>query len=135
MKNLLLVCGMILFFGTAVAQKAPQKPNTTKIVSDPTAHPLSVDTVKNVQTAKKNTSQKIGTGKKQESNTTKIVSDPTANPLHLDTVKNAGIAKKKTPQNLDTGKKQKPNTTKIVSDPTAHPLRIDTIKNPIKKGK
>jgi len=41
MKNLFLSCAMILFIGTAVAQQKPQKNNETKVVSDPTAHPVS----------------------------------------------------------------------------------------------
>jgi hypothetical protein len=88
MKNLFLSCALLLFFGTAIAQQKPQKTNTTKIVSDPTANPVRIDTVKNSGASKKSTVQKAGSGKKQQSNTTKIVSDPTANPVNIDTVKN-----------------------------------------------
>ncbi|WP_428232361.1 hypothetical protein [Flavobacterium sp.] len=133
MKNLLLVCVMILFAGTVMAQQTPQKKNTTKIVSDPTANPVRLDTVKNTAASKKSTAQKVGSGKKQPYNTTKIVSDPTANPVRLDTVQNRGAAKKSKAQKVGSGKKQQSNTTKIVSDPTADPVHLDTIKNPVKK--
>lgn len=133
MKNVFLACSMILFMGTAIAQQTTQKKNTTKIVSDPTAHPVRLDTVENPAASKKSTAQKVGTGKKQEANTTKIVSDPTANPVRLDTVRNRGASKKSTAQKVGSGKKQPSNTTKIVSDPTADPVRLDTVKNPVKK--
>lgn len=134
MKNLFLSCAMILSIGTVMAQQPTQKKNTTKVVSDPTAHQVHLDTVKSTGISKKRDPEKIGTGKKQESNTTKIVSDPTANPVHLDTVKNPAHPKNKNSvQKASSGKKQQVNTTKIVSDPTANPVRIDTVKNPAKK--
>jgi len=67
--------------------QAKQEVNTTKIVSDPTANPVHIDTVKNPVHSKQKSVQKAATGKKQQPSTTKIVSDPTANPVRVDTVK------------------------------------------------
>ncbi|TDO83078.1 hypothetical protein EV143_102342 [Flavobacterium chryseum] len=83
MKNLFLTIAMVMFVGSAMAQETPkqttttqdtvkehlakkrdaaakkadtvkkQKSNSTKMVSDPTSHPMTIDTITNSNTKRK----------------------------------------------------------------------------------